>query len=148
MDLESGKWIFIKSCQVILQNAREIFTGMKCFVIIVYASVTLCVCINFPGGNELVSVVSGTRNDIVILPLSEETEFTFFSSPVDNVGNRRALQSAVQDASQLTFPIVFATCPNNCSNNGNCTVFGDCVCDSGFYGGDCSEGKQPELQRI
>lgn len=69
----------------------------------------LCI-MNFPGGNEVVPVVSGVKNDIVILPLSGETEFTFFSSSVDNVGNRRPLQSAVQDTVQLNFNSISPLC--------------------------------------
>lgn len=93
------------------------------------------------GDDEAVPVVSGSVNDIVILPLSEETQFTLFTSSVDNVGNRRPLRSAMRDYIQLDFPVVFAMCPRNCSNNGNCSVFGDCLCEDGFYGSDCSQGK-------
>lgn len=93
----------------------------------------------------MVPVVSGSTNDVVILPLSEGTRFTLFSSSVDNVGNRRPLRNAMQDYVQLDFPIVLATCPSNCSSNGNCTVFGDCLCEDGFYGSDCSQGKTKEV---
>lgn len=92
-----------------------------------------------PGG-EVVPIASGSQNDIAILPLSQGTRFMLFTSPVDNVGNRETLESAMQDLVLLDFPIILATCPNNCSNNGNCTVFGDCLCEDGFYGMNCSEG--------
>lgn len=32
------------------------------------------------------------------------------------------------------------TCPNDCRDNGQC-VDGQCVCEEGFYGEDCSLGK-------
>lgn len=91
-------------------------------------------------GNEVIPVVTGSRDDVAILPLSQGTQFTLFTTPVDNVGNRKPLEVSMQDSIEIEFPIVIATCPNNCSGNGNCTVFGDCVCDDGFYGNNCSEG--------
>lgn len=93
-----------------------------------------------PDGNEIVPVATETSSDIVILPLSRGTQFALLSSPVDNVGNRKTLKQAMRDLARLDFPIVVAACPNNCSDNGNCTVFGDCVCEDGFYGSICSQG--------
>ena len=40
----------------------------------------------------------------------------------------------------LNFPIIEIQCPNNCSDRGNCTVFGICVCEPGNYGSDCGQG--------
>ncbi len=93
----------------------------------------------FLDGNE-VPVVTGSRDNIAILPLSQGSHFILFSSPVDNVGNRKPLERAMQDLVEIHFPIVVIPCPNNCSNNGNCTAFGDCVCEDGYYGSNCSEG--------
>ena len=93
------------------------------------------------GGNKIVPIVSGTKNDIVLLPLGESTQFSLLSTAVDNVGNRKPLGVAMQDIQELDFPIVIATCPNDCTNNGNCTVFGNCICEDGFYGSDCSQSK-------
>ena len=103
-------------------------------------------CFIIPDGSEIIPVATETSSDIVILPLSRGTQFTFLSSPVDNVGNRKTLKQAMRDLARLDFPIVMATCPNNCSDNGNCTVFGDCVCEDGFYGSDCSQGVFPCTQ--
>ena len=69
----------------------------------------------FLDGNE-VPVVTGSRYNIAILPLSQGSRFTLFSSPVDNVGNRKTLERAMQDLVEIHFPIVVIPCPNNCSN--------------------------------
>lgn len=82
----------------------------------------------------------GTKEDVLLLPIDEGTQFSLISSPEDNVGNRKPLEVAMQQVVVLDFPIMLATCPSNCSSNGNCTVFGDCICDEGFYGFDCSQG--------
>ena len=91
-------------------------------------------------GGAIRPVIRGSVDDVVILPLSEGTQFTLFSSSIDNVGNRGPLDSAMLSYVTLEFPIERASCPNNCSNSGNCTVFGDCVCEEGYYGSDCSQG--------
>lgn len=86
-------------------------------------------------------VVSRTSNDIVLLPLEEGTQFSFISTAVDNVGNRKPLDEAMEDVMEFDFPVILATCPSNCSDNGNCTTFGFCICEDGYYGDDCSQGK-------
>lgn len=86
-------------------------------------------------------MVTGTKDDIAILPLTQGSQFRLFSSSVDYVGNREPLAASMQDFVDLDFPVILATCANNCSNHGNCTVFGDCICEEGFYGENCSEGK-------
>ena len=90
---------------------------------------------------ETVPVALGVKNDVVLLQLDEGISFTFFSSPVDNVDNREPLQVALEGLTMLNFPIMLASCPNNCSGNGNCTVYGDCICNDGSYGSDCSQGE-------
>ena len=97
--------------------------------------------LNTIGNGETVPVALGVKNDVVLLQLDEGTSFTFFSSPVDNVDNRAPLQVAMEGLTMLNFPIMLASCPNSCSGSGNCTVYGDCICNDGFYGSDCSQGK-------
>ena len=84
--------------------------------------------------------MTGSKDNVAILPLSQGTHFTLFSAPVDNVGNRKPLEVAMAEAVEVEFNVVIPTCPNNCSGNGNCTTYGDCVCEDGFYGINCSEG--------
>ena len=88
----------------------------------------------------MIPVVRGSTDNVVILPLNEGTQFTLFTSSVDYVGNREPLAESMQAYTTLDFPISIIMCPNNCSNNGNCTIFGDCLCEAGFYGSDCSQG--------
>ncbi|KAG2486864.1 hypothetical protein HYH03_014547 [Edaphochlamys debaryana] len=38
-------------------------------------------------------------------------------------------------------------CLNNCSSRGVCTLYGDCVCDRGFFGSDCSVSLDPATRR-
>ena len=93
------------------------------------------------GADEITPVVRGSTNDIVILPLNDGgTEFRLATSSVDNVGNRRLLTESMQDSVLLNFPIIEIQCPNNCSDRGNCTVFGICVCEPGSYGSGCGQG--------
>ena len=75
-----------------------------------------------------------------MLPLSPGSEYTIFASTVDNVGNRRSILEDMQNVMRIDFPIVEVPCPSDCSNRGNCTQFGTCQCDEGFYGPDCSQG--------
>ena len=88
----------------------------------------------------MVPVAISFRDNLIILPLCEEIEFKLFVSAVDNVGNRRPLEESIQDIVTFQFPLDLVMCPNNCSNNGNCTVFGNCQCSLGLYGDDCSRG--------
>lgn len=41
-------------------------------------------------------------------------------------------------------------CQNNCSGNGNCSMFGECQCSEDFRGVDCSSSTLdiPELERF
>lgn len=79
--------------------------------------------------------------DVFILPLSQVTQYTLFTSSVDYVGNRKPLNEAVLDFVEFDFPIVIDLCINNCSGNGNCTLFGNCLCEDGYFGNDCSQSK-------
>ncbi len=91
--------------------------------------------------SEFIPLALGTVDDVVLLQLDKGTNFTLFSSSVDNVDNRLPFQVAMEQHTQLNFPVVMVTCPEDCNGNGNCTVFGDCVCQEGFYGNDCSQCK-------
>lgn len=89
----------------------------------------------------------GTKNDVVLLQREEGTSFTLVTSSVDNVDNRKPLRLAMEEPIEINFPIMMASCPNNCSDSGTCTVYGDCICDDGFYGTDCSDGKSVRAER-
>ncbi len=101
--------------------------------------ISLVITMYFIDTGEVKPVVRGSTDSIVILPLNEGTQFTLFSSSVDNVGNRQPLTQSMQDSVYLEFPIVGIQCPDDCSGNGNCTLFGDCVCENGHYGDNCSQ---------
>ena len=40
----------------------------------------------------------------------------------------------------IDIPVNEALCLNNCSNRGNCSNFGICLCEEGYFGRDCSLG--------
>lgn len=86
-------------------------------------------------------VLLGTTEDLVILPLSQGSQHQLFASAVDNVGNRQPIgMGTPENAIVIDIPIVQVQCPNNCSLKGNCTALGVCLCQSGYYGNDCSLG--------
>ena len=84
-------------------------------------------------------LILGTKDDIAVLALSPGSQYQIFASAVDNVGNRRSLEEDMQNFVTIDFPGV--VCLNNCSERGVCTEFSTCRCDPGYYGSDCSEGK-------
>ena len=85
-------------------------------------------------------ILIGSRADVAVLSLPVGSEYKFFASAVDNVGNRRPLQEDMENLLLVDFQIVESFCINSCSQRGNCTEFGTCMCNSGFYGSDCSQG--------
>ena len=67
------------------------------------------------GGDEIEPVALGTKNDVVLLPLDQGSEFTLFSSSVDNVDNRKPFVVSMEDSMEIRFPVIVVTCTNNCS---------------------------------
>ena len=79
-----------------------------------------------------------------MLPLADGSAHRLIASAVDNVGNRQPLIGDVMNNNIIVIdiPVVVHPCINNCSARGNCSNFGICVCESGYYGNDCSLGKE------
>ena len=76
-------------------------------------------------------------DNVVILALSPGSQHQLFASAVDNVGNR---QSMMDSFVVVNVPLFEGLCPNNCSLRGNCSTFGICTCEAGYFGNDCSRG--------
>ena len=85
-------------------------------------------------------LLSGSRDDVAILPLSPGAEYRVFASAVDNVGNRIPPQQQMDNYVLINYPITASRCISDCSGRGNCTVYATCECDPGYYGNDCSQG--------
>ena len=85
-------------------------------------------------------LLSGSRDDVAILPLSPGAEYRVFASAVDNVGNRIPPQQQMDNYVLINYPITASRCSSDCSGRGNCTVYATCECDPGYYGNDCSQG--------
>lgn len=84
----------------------------------------------------------------MVLPLAEGTTHRLVASAVDNVGNRQPLIGDVMNnVIVVDIPLVVRPCVNNCSMRGNCSSFGICICESGYYGNDCSLGNELEILR-
>jgi hypothetical protein len=82
----------------------------------------------------------------VVLPLAEGTTHRLLASAVDNVGNRQPLIGDIMNNMiAVDIPLVVRPCVNNCSMRGNCSSFGICTCESGYYGNDCSSGNELEI---
>lgn len=83
-----------------------------------------------------------TPENVVVLALSPGTQHRIFASAVDNVGNRRPLEEdAMENSIIIDIPITEGSCTNNCFERGNCSRFGTCQCEAGYFGNDCSLGK-------
>lgn len=83
----------------------------------------------------------GVTENVVVLDLPPGTQYKVFASAVDNVGNRRPLEEDVTETVVvIDVPVNEALCPNNCSDRGNCSNFGTCQCEPGYFGSDCSLG--------
>ena len=101
----------------------------------------LTFALNNTVSGDIHPIITGLTDDVFILPNSQATRSTFFASSVDNVGNRKPLSEAMLNSVTFDFPVVIGICSNNCSGNGNCTAFGNCICDEGYFGNDCGQGK-------
>ena len=76
-------------------------------------------------------------DSLVVLPLQSGATYNISVTVTDNVGNR-----GPDTTNRLTIDFPFVNiCPNNCSENGDCTAIGTCRCETGFYGNDCSLGE-------
>ena len=86
-------------------------------------------------------LVLGSKEDLIVLPLSSGQQYQLFTVATDNVGNQESLSEAMANMKTADYPTIVGICPNNCSNRGNCTEFSSCRCYAGFYGSDCSQSK-------
>lgn len=97
-------------------------------------------CILLPSDGQVRPLLQGVKEDTAILPILQGFHYDVVAIAVDNVGNKQALEDAVQNV--LSFNITVQTnCLNDCSGRGRCSIIGTCICESGFYGSDCSRGK-------
>ena len=80
----------------------------------------------------------GVSDNVVVLALSPGLRHQLFASAVDNVGNRQPMM--MDNFIIVDIPLLEGLCPNNCSLRGNCSTFGICMCEAGYFGNDCSRG--------
>ena len=80
----------------------------------------------------------GVSDNVVTLGLSPGSQHQLFASAVDNVGNRQPMMT--DSFVVVDIPLLEGLCSNNCSLRGNCSTFGVCICEAGYFGNDCSQG--------
>lgn len=84
-------------------------------------------------GNELIFECNDTEFTLILEPRT--TPYEIYSSAKDNVGNLNPIQFYRKI---LVEPELITSCPNNCSNNGECNEFFACQCFASFTEDDCS----------
>ena len=81
------------------------------------------------------------KSGVVVLALSPGAQHRIFASAVDHVGNRQSIPEDMKNILIVDVPLLQRQCPNNCSLRGNCSSFGICSCETGYFGKDCSLGE-------
>lgn len=91
-------------------------------------------------GNGTVSFLMETTATMAVVQLSSYSS-KLLGIPQDNVGNMPSIEEQMGNLLVLNISSVEGVCPGNCLGNGMCTSYGVCICNSGFIGQNCSEGK-------
>ena len=84
-------------------------------------------------------LVFGITDSVINLPLAPGSTYRIIAIATDHVGNMQGVDD-MDNVFVIDFPLLTSFCPNNCSGSGNCTTLGTCVCESGSFGNDCSDG--------
>ena len=92
-------------------------------------------------GTTVQPIQAEVADSVVILALSPGSQHRVFASAVDNVGNRQSMAEDLMNIIVVDVPLFEGLCPNNCSLRGNCSSFGICTCETGYFGSDCSLGE-------
>ena len=105
------------------------------------ANVNITLIFAHSGGSEMTEIQPiqlDVAESVVVLSLSPGSRHRLFASAVDNVGNRQPMM--MDDAITVDVPLFADLCPNNCSLRGNCSMFGICTCEEGYFGNACNLG--------
>ncbi len=84
-------------------------------------------------------LIRKSKADLIVLPLEPGSQYRFFTQAADNVGNQQPLDEAMENVMVAEYLTSVGVCPNDCSNQGNCSELNTCICEAGFFGSDCSE---------